>query len=77
MGFIVAVQPNGSEFKRDGQVPWGPHEEVTSMGMTRRQTLTGGVLALFGWSNTIVVGKNSGCRMSRVPYTKEWCWLTL
>ncbi len=31
----------------------------------------------FNWSNTIVVATKSGYRMSRVPYTKEWCWLTL
>ena len=31
----------------------------------------------FNWSNTIVVGKKSGYRMSFVPYSKEWCWLTL
>lgn len=31
----------------------------------------------FNWSNTIVVGERSGWRMSRVPYTSEWCWLTL
>ncbi len=31
----------------------------------------------FNWSNTVVVGKKSGYRMSRVPYSKEWCWLTL
>ncbi len=31
----------------------------------------------FNWSNTIVVGEKSGWRMSRVPYSKEWCWLKL
>ena len=31
----------------------------------------------FNWSNTIVVAKKSGYRMSRVPYSKEWCWITL
>jgi len=31
----------------------------------------------FNWSNTIVVGKKSGYRMSRVPYSKEWCWVKL
>ena len=31
----------------------------------------------FNWSNTIVVGKKSGYRMSRVPYSKEWCWLKI
>lgn len=31
----------------------------------------------FNWSNTIVVGVKSGYRMSRVPYSREWCWLTL
>ena len=31
----------------------------------------------FNWSNTIVVGERSGYRMSRVPYTKEWCWLKI
>jgi Xaa-Pro aminopeptidase len=31
----------------------------------------------FNWSDTIVVGQNSGWRMSRVPYTEEWCWLRL
>jgi Xaa-Pro aminopeptidase len=29
----------------------------------------------FNWSDTIVVGRKSGWRMSRVPYTKEWCWI--
>ena len=29
----------------------------------------------FNWSDTIVVGQKSGWRMSRVPYTKEWCWI--
>jgi Xaa-Pro aminopeptidase len=31
----------------------------------------------FNWSNTIVVGLNSGYRMSRVPYSTEWCWLKI
>ena len=31
----------------------------------------------FNWSDTIVVGSKSGYRMSRVPYSKEWCWITL
>lgn len=31
----------------------------------------------FNWSNTIVVAKKSGYRMSRVPYGEEWCWLKL
>ena len=31
----------------------------------------------FNWSDTVVVGAKSGYRMSRVPYTKEWCWLKL
>lgn len=31
----------------------------------------------FNWSDTVVVGKNSGYRMSRVPYSKEWCWIKL
>ena len=31
----------------------------------------------FNWSNTIVVAKKSGYRMSFVPYSKEWCWLKL
>ena len=31
----------------------------------------------FNWSNTIVVGINSGYRMSMVPYSTEWCWLRL
>ena len=31
----------------------------------------------FNWSDTIVVGTKSGYRMSRVPYTKDWCWITL
>lgn len=31
----------------------------------------------FNWSDTVVVGKKSGYRMSRVPYTKKWCWVTL
>jgi Xaa-Pro dipeptidase len=31
----------------------------------------------FNWSDTIVVGEKSGYRMSRVPYTEEWCWIRL
>ena len=31
----------------------------------------------FNWSDTVVVGQKSGYRMSRVPYSKEWCWLKL
>jgi Xaa-Pro dipeptidase len=31
----------------------------------------------FNWSDTIVVGKKEGYRMSRVPYTKEWCWIRI
>ena len=31
----------------------------------------------FNWSDTVVVATKSGYRMSRVPYSKEWCWLKL
>ena len=31
----------------------------------------------FNWSDTVVTGMKSGYRMSRVPYSKEWCWITL
>jgi Xaa-Pro aminopeptidase len=31
----------------------------------------------FNWSDTVVVGVKSGYRMSRVPYSEEWCWLKL
>ena len=31
----------------------------------------------FNWSDTVVVGVESGYRMSRVPYSEEWCWLKL
>jgi Xaa-Pro dipeptidase len=31
----------------------------------------------FNWSDTVVVGEKSGYRMSRVPYSKEWCWLKI
>ena len=31
----------------------------------------------FNWSDTIVVGKKAGYRMSFVPYSKQWCWLKL
>jgi Xaa-Pro aminopeptidase len=29
----------------------------------------------FNWSDTVVVGLKSGYRMSRVPYSQDWCWL--
>lgn len=29
----------------------------------------------FNWSDTVVVGQKSGYRMSRVPYSKEWCFI--
>ena len=28
-------------------------------------------------SDTVVVGLKRGYRMSRVPYSKEWCWIKL
>jgi Xaa-Pro dipeptidase len=31
----------------------------------------------FNWSDTVVVGEKTGYRMSRVPYTREWCWLKI
>jgi Xaa-Pro dipeptidase len=31
----------------------------------------------FNWSDTVVTGTKSGYRMSRVPYSKEWCWIKL
>jgi Xaa-Pro dipeptidase len=31
----------------------------------------------FNWSDTIVVGQKAAYRMSRVPYTTEWCWLKI
>lgn len=31
----------------------------------------------FNWSDCVVTGVKSGYRMSRVPYTKEWCWIKL
>jgi len=31
----------------------------------------------FNWSDTVVVGDKRGYRMSRVPYSEEWCWLKL
>ena len=31
----------------------------------------------FNWSNTIVVGRKTGYRMSRVLYSKEWCWMKI
>jgi Xaa-Pro aminopeptidase len=31
----------------------------------------------FNWSDTVVVGQKSGWRMSRVPYSEEWCILKL
>jgi Xaa-Pro dipeptidase len=31
----------------------------------------------FNWSDTVVTGTKSGYRMSRVPYSKEWCWIRL
>jgi Xaa-Pro aminopeptidase len=31
----------------------------------------------FNWSDTVVVGAKSGYRMSRVPYSTEWCWLKI
>jgi Xaa-Pro aminopeptidase len=31
----------------------------------------------FNWSDTVVVGKKSGYRMSRVPYSEEWCWIKI
>jgi len=31
----------------------------------------------FNWSDTVVVGRKSGYRMSRVPYSEEWCWIKI
>ena len=31
----------------------------------------------FNWSDTVVTAVKSGYRMSRVPYSKEWCWIKL
>ncbi len=31
----------------------------------------------FNWSDCVVTGEKSGYRMSRVPYSKEWCWIKL
>ncbi len=31
----------------------------------------------FNWSDHVVTGLKSGYRMSRVPYSKEWCWIEL
>src|SRR5262245_47689164 len=31
----------------------------------------------FNWSDTVVVGLKSGWRMSRVPYSEEWCVLKI
>ena len=31
----------------------------------------------FNWSDTVVVGEKSGYRMSRVPYSQDWCWIKL
>jgi Xaa-Pro dipeptidase len=31
----------------------------------------------FNWSDTVVTGANGGYRMSRVPYSKEWCWIKI
>jgi Xaa-Pro aminopeptidase len=31
----------------------------------------------FNWSDCVVTGAKSGYRMSRVPYSKEWCWIKL
>jgi Xaa-Pro dipeptidase len=31
----------------------------------------------FNWSDTVVTGIKSGYRMSRVPYSKEWCWIRI
>ena len=46
--------------------------EVKEPGLYDPEHLCG-----FNWSDTVVVGVKSGYRMSRVPYSKEWCWLTL
>lgn len=31
----------------------------------------------FNWSDMVVVARKSGYRMSRVPYSREWCFITL
>jgi hypothetical protein len=31
----------------------------------------------FNWSDTVVTGAKSAYRVSRVPYSKEWCWIKL
>ena len=31
----------------------------------------------FNWSDTVVVAQKSGYRMSRVPYSKEWCFIRI
>ena len=31
----------------------------------------------FNWSDTIVTAIKSGYRMSRVPYSKQWCWIKI
>lgn len=31
----------------------------------------------FNWSDCVVTGVKSGYRMSRVPYSKEWCWIKI
>jgi Xaa-Pro aminopeptidase len=31
----------------------------------------------FNWSDCVVTGIKSGYRMSRVPYSKEWCWIKI
>ena len=31
----------------------------------------------FNWSDTVVTAIKSGYRMSRVPYSKRWCWIKL
>jgi Xaa-Pro dipeptidase len=41
-------------------------------GLYDRKTLCG-----FNWSDCVVTGTKSGYRMSRVPYSKEWCWIKL
>jgi len=31
----------------------------------------------FNWSDCVVTGVKSGYRMSRVPYSKDWCWIKI
>ncbi|MFZ0858530.1 MAG: hypothetical protein WAN10_16880 [Candidatus Acidiferrales bacterium] len=31
----------------------------------------------FNWSDTVVTAVKSAYRMSRAPYSKEWCWIKL